>query len=117
MKNMTEGAPLKLIFPFMVPLLIGNLFQQLYNISDIIIVGQMLGMNALAAVGSTAPIFILTIFVTFGLASGFSVITGQRFGADDMNGVRRSFATSIVLSIIITTIVIVIFIKMVRIIL
>ncbi|MDO4936057.1 MAG: MATE family efflux transporter [Phascolarctobacterium sp.] len=109
MKNMTEGAPLKLIFPFMVPLLIGNLFQQLYNISDIIIVGQMLGMNALAAVGATAPIFILTIFVTFGLASGFSVITGQRFGADDMEGVRRSFATSIILSVVITTIMIVFF--------
>lgn len=109
MKNMTEGAPLRLIFPFMVPLLIGNLFQQLYNISDIIIVGQMLGMNALAAVGATAPLFILTIFVTFGMASGFSVITGQRFGADDMDGVRRSFATSIVLSIFITTIIIIFF--------
>ncbi|MBQ0067878.1 MAG: hypothetical protein KBS60_06840 [Phascolarctobacterium sp.] len=82
----------------MVPLLIGNIFQQLYNISDIIIVGQMLGMNALAAVGATSPIFVLTIFVTFGLSSGFSVVTGQRFGANDMNGVRRCFACSIALS-------------------
>lgn len=100
MTNMTEGKPLKLIFPFMVPLLIGNVFQQLYNISDIIIVGQMIGVDALAAVGAASPLFILTIFVTFGMASGFSVITGQRFGAKDMDGVRRSIASSITLSII-----------------
>lgn len=109
MTNMTEGKPLKLIFPFMVPLLIGNIFQQLYNISDIIIVGQMLGMNALAAVGATSPIFVLTIFVTFGLSSGFSVVTGQRFGANDMNGVRRSFACSITLSVIIIILMVIFF--------
>ena len=51
LQNMTEGAPLKLIIPFMVPLLIGNVFQQLYNIADIIIVGRTIGVNALAAVG------------------------------------------------------------------
>ena len=53
MKNMTEGEPLKLIIPFMIPLLIGNVFQQLYNIADIIIVGRTIGVNALAAVGAT----------------------------------------------------------------
>ena len=53
---MTEGDPLKLILPFMVPLLIGNVFQQLYNIADIIIVGRTIGVNALAAVGATAPL-------------------------------------------------------------
>ena len=53
-RNMTEGDPLKLILPFMVPLLIGNVFQQLYNIADIIIVGRTIGVNALAAVGATA---------------------------------------------------------------
>ena len=63
MTNMTDGKPLNLIFPFMVPLLIGNLFQQLYNVSDIIIVGRMLGIEALAAVGASAPVFFLTIFV------------------------------------------------------
>lgn len=100
LKNMTEGKPLRLIFPFMVPLLIGNLFQQLYNVSDIIIVGRMLGVNALAAVGAAAPLFLLTVFVTFGLSSGFSVVTGQRFGAKDMDGVRRSIATGIILSVL-----------------
>ena len=53
-RNMTEGDPLKLILPFMVPLLIGNVFQQLYNIADIIIVGRTIGVNALAAVGASA---------------------------------------------------------------
>ena len=48
LQNMTEGAPLKLIIPFMVPLLIGNVFQQLYNIADIVIVGRTIGVNALA---------------------------------------------------------------------
>lgn len=103
MKDMTSGAPLRLIFPFMVPLLIGNIFQQLYNISDVIIVGRMLGVEALAAVGAASPLFLLTIFVTFGLSSGFSVITGQRFGAKDMDGVHRSIASCITLSIICVT--------------
>ena len=55
--DMTKGEPLKLIFWFSVPLLIGNIFQQLYNIADIVIVGRTLGTNALAAVGAISPIF------------------------------------------------------------
>ena len=64
MKNMTEGEPLKLIIPFMIPLLIGNVFQQLYNIADIIIVGRTIGVNALAAVGATAPLFSVRVIWT-----------------------------------------------------
>ena len=64
LKNMTEGAPLKLIIPFMVPLLIGNVFQQLYNIADIIIVGRTIGVEALAAVGAVSPLFMLTMVLT-----------------------------------------------------
>ncbi|MBR2039015.1 MAG: hypothetical protein IJ947_01260 [Phascolarctobacterium sp.] len=56
--NMTEGKPLKLILPFMVPLLIGNIFQQLYNIADIIIVGRTIGVAALAAFGDISSVFI-----------------------------------------------------------
>lgn len=63
-RNMTEGDPLKLILPFMVPLLIGNVFQQLYNIADIIIVGRTIGVNALAAVGATAPLFMMLVVLT-----------------------------------------------------
>lgn len=97
-KDMTTGEPLKLIFWFSVPLLIGNIFQQLYNIADIVIVGRTLGMKALAAVGATSPIFFFLMFVIVGLTNGFSVITGQRFGAKDIVGVKRSTTVSTVLS-------------------
>ena len=57
LQNMTEGEPLKLILPFMIPLLIGNVFQQLYNIADVVIVGRTIGVEALAAVGSDAAFY------------------------------------------------------------
>lgn len=96
--DMTKGDPLKLIIWFSIPLLIGNIFQQLYNIADIVIVGRTLGMNALAAVGAISPIFFFLMFVVVGLTNGFAVITGQRFGAKDIDGVRRSVTVSSVLS-------------------
>jgi len=98
--NMTEGKPIKLILPFMVPLLIGNIFQQLYNIADIIIVGRTIGVQALASVGSIAPVFMMGVGLTIGLSNGFTVVTGQRYGAKDMAGVRKSIATCTYLSII-----------------
>lgn len=100
--DMTKGDPLKLILCFSVPLLIGNIFQQLYNIADIVIVGRTLGMNALAAVGAISPIFFFLMFVVVGLTNGFAVITGQRFGAKDTDGVRRSTTVSTVLSTVFT---------------
>lgn len=100
--NMTKGNPIKLILAFSVPLLIGNIFQQFYNITDMIIVGRFIGVNALAAVGGTAPLFMALLGITVGLSSGFSVITGQRFGAGDMEGVRKSFVMSVLLSIVLT---------------
>ena len=99
LKNMTEGAPLKLMIPFVVPLLIGNVFQQLYNIADIIIVGRTIGVEALAAVGAVSPLFMLTMVLTIGLSNGFTVVTGQRYGAGDMDGMRRSIGTCSVLSV------------------
>ena len=101
-KDLTQGEPIKLMMIFSIPLLIGNIFQQFYNIADIIIVGRTLGMNALAAVGAVSPLFFLTVFIIVGLTSGFAVVTGQRFGAKDYNGVRRSFVISIILSFIFT---------------
>ena len=97
-KNMTQGSPIKLIAAFTVPLLIGNIFQQFYNIADIIIVGRFIGIRALAAVGATAPLFMGLLALTIGLVSGFTVITAQRFGAGDFDGVRRSVAMSAILS-------------------
>ena len=97
-KDMTKGDPLGLIMWFSVPLLIGNIFQQLYNIADIAIVGRTLGVNALAAVGAISPIFFFLMMVLVGMTNGFAVITGQRFGAKDIVGVRRSVAISVILS-------------------
>ena len=98
-RSMTEGSPIKLILAFMVPLLIGNIFQQFYNIADIIIVGRIMGVHALAAVGASTPVFFILLGLTMGLASGFSVVTGQRFGAGDAVGVRRSAAMAGMLSV------------------
>lgn len=99
-KKMTEGKPLTLILEFMVPLLIGNVFQQLYNITDVIIVGRTLGVEALAAVGATIPIFMIAVGATIGLTSGMSIIAGQEFGAKNMDGVKNSAAVALVISIV-----------------
>ncbi len=93
-QNMTSGNPIKLIIAFTIPLLIGNVFQQIYSISDTIIVGRLLGVNSLAAVGSTGPLFFLLMGLTIGFTSGLTVITAQRFGANDFKNVRRSAAAS-----------------------
>ena len=80
-RSMTSGNPISLILAFTVPLLIGNVFQQFYNIADIIIVGRTIGVNALAAV-APSPLSICPFLAwTIGLSAGFSVIVGQRFGA------------------------------------
>ena len=97
-QNMTSGSPAKLILIFALPLLIGNLFQQLYNISDILIVGRLLGVKALAAVGATAPIYFVFLLISFGFTGGLTVITAQRFGAGDYNGVRKSITHSFMAS-------------------
>lgn len=102
--DLTKGAPLKLMLLFSIPLLIGNIFQQFYNVADIIIVGRTLGMNALAAVGAVSPLFFLIMFIIVGLTNGFSVITGQRFGAKDYDEVRRSVTMSTILSFAFTLI-------------
>ena len=100
--DMTQGSPLKHILLFSVPLLIGNIFQQLYNIADLVIVGRTLGVDAFAAVGAVAPLFFLIVFVIVGLTSGFAVVTGQRYGAKDISGVKNSVIVSTILSTVVT---------------
>jgi len=97
-KNLTIGSPALLIFSFTVPLIIGNLFQQFYNMADAFIVGRTIGFEALAAVGCTGSISFLILGFVFGFTQGTSILTAQRFGAGDEAGVRRSFAVSIVLA-------------------
>ena len=100
--DMTTGNPLKHILLFSIPLLIGNIFQQLYNIADLVIVGRTLGVEPFAAVGAVAPLFFLITFVIVGLTNGFAVITGQRYGAKDITGVKNSVVVSTILSSIVT---------------
>ncbi len=98
--DMTKGSIWRHIIIFSIPLIIGNVFQQLYNMADTIIVGRTLGMNALAAVGACGSIVFLIIGFASGLTNGFVIMTSQRFGAGDMSGVRRSVATGAVISVI-----------------
>jgi Na+-driven multidrug efflux pump len=96
-RNLTVGNPALLIVSFAAPLFVGNLFQQFYNMADIFIVGRTLGVNALAAVGSTGSINFLIMGFLMNSTQGAAIVTAQRFGAQDLPGVRRSFAASIVL--------------------
>lgn len=103
-KNMTSGNPAKLILLFSLPLILGNIFQQFYSMADTVIVGRTIGVNALAAVGCTGSITFLIFGFVSGFTSGLSIITSQYFGAGNEEGVKRSFAASILLSISITVI-------------
>ena len=104
-KDMTTGNPVKLILTFSIPLLIGNIFQQFYSMADTVIVGRFLGVDALAAVGSTGAMAFLVNGFVLGLTSGFAVLVSQRFGANDEEGVKKAFASSLILSIIMTILV------------
>ncbi len=103
-KNLTEGNPMKLIFFFTVPLIAGNIFQQLYAFVDTLLVGRFLGVEALAAVGCTGSLMFLMIGFVMGLTTGLSIYTGQRFGANDAVGVRKSAAACVVLSLVFSVI-------------
>lgn len=80
-KTLTSGNPAKLIFLFTIPLLIGNLFQQFYNMADTLIVGRTLGVEALAAVGCTGGLMFFILGFVIGFTAGLAIITAQRFGA------------------------------------
>lgn len=102
--NMTEGNPFGLIVRFSIPLLLGNLFQQTYNMVDAAIVGQTLGSDALAAVGSSSSVQFFVLGFVMGFAVGFSVPVSQRFGAKDYSGMRRFEFTGAVWAAIIAVI-------------
>lgn len=89
-QDMTRGNPLSVIFMFTLPLAVGNIFQQLYNMADTIIVGRFVGADALAAVGSTGTISFCSTVLHRALQPGFSVLTAQRFGAGKKEGVKES---------------------------
>ena len=80
-RSMTEGSPVKPLIMFTIPMVVGNLFQQFYNIIDSIIVGNAVGPNALAAVGASTSITMLFVMIAVGTGIGFSVVISQLFGA------------------------------------
>ena len=103
-KNMTEGNPLKIILLFSVPVLLGNLFQQFYNMVDTIIVGQYLGEEALAAVGSTGCLMFLVLGFANGIAQGFGVMISHSYGAKDYKLLKHYVALSLLLTVAISVI-------------
>ena len=100
-KDMTEGSPARLILFFTLPLIAGNIMQQLYAFIDTLLVGRFLGLEALAAVGCTGSLMFLLLGFVIGLTSGLAIYTGHRYGAKDATGVRESAAACIALSFVI----------------
>ena len=105
--DMSSGKPARLLFFFMLPILGGNLFQQLYSMVDTFVVGRYVGVEALAAVGATGSMTFLILGFVVGLTAGFSVIISQKFGAKDPQSMRKAVAMSMLsacfLSFIVST--------------
>ena len=99
MKDLTKGYPAKVIMLFAIPLMFGNVFQQLYNIADSMIVSNYVGTSALAAVGATAVVSNTLIGFINGLTQGFSILVANSFGAKDMKRMRRYVAGTFVLTL------------------
>ena len=100
-RDMTVGKPMKVIINFTLPIFIGNVFQQFYNMADAVIVGKFVGNKALAAVGSTGTIMFLIYGFVVGMTAGFTVLTAQKFGAGDMKGMRKTVAGAGILSFVV----------------
>ncbi|MDE6719961.1 MAG: MATE family efflux transporter [Treponemataceae bacterium] len=100
--DLTEGSIPQKLFLFALPLVVGNLLQQFYNIVDTIVVGKYLGENALAAVGSAYTIMILLTSIIIGLCMGASVCFSMRFGQKDCSGIRQAFFISFIWILIVT---------------
>ncbi len=99
MHDMTVGSPIKLILHFMIPVFLGNVFQQFYNVADSIIAGQFLGVRALAAIGSVGSLMFFVTGWLNGLASGFAILVAQWFGAKEYDKMRHYVAMSVYLSL------------------
>jgi putative MATE family efflux protein len=99
-RDMTVGSPMKLILGFSIPLLLGFLCQQFYSVVDTIIVGQFLGVEALAGVGATGSVNFMVIGFCSGVCSGFAIPVAQKFGAKDYSAMRAFVANSAWLSMI-----------------
>lgn len=94
-RDMTEGSPLRHIIIFMIPMMIGGFFQQFYNVADTLVVGNMVGSDALAAIGATGSSTFFMLSLTMGLTNAFSIVISQSFGAKNEDLVRRNLVNSI----------------------
>lgn len=105
MKDLTKGKPSTLILTFALPIFLGNLLQLTYSLVDTRIVGSFLGEDALAAVGATSTLSGLIIGFLLGLSNGFAIITSQKFGARNMKEMKKSFAMSLTIGIVISIVI------------
>jgi putative MATE family efflux protein len=94
--NMTEGSPARCMLAFAIPMILGNLFQQLYNMVDSMIVGKLVGADALAAVGASTAITQLFVMVAVGTGIGCSVVISQLFGAKKIEDMKTSISTALI---------------------
>lgn len=106
--NLLKGNILKSLIVFAIPLFISNLFQQLYNTVDIMIVGNYLGDTSLAAIGASTAVYDLLVGFALGIGNGLSIVVARSYGADDTKVLRKSVAGSIIIGIFITIIIMVI---------
>lgn len=100
--DMTQGSTAKILITFTIPMVLGNIFQQLYNTTDAIIVGRFIGKNALAAVGVANPSMSIAIFLVFGICMGTSVLMSQLFGAGEYEDLKKEVSTALIAGIIFT---------------
>lgn len=103
-RDMTRGNPLKLIFSFFFPLLLGNLFQQVYSMADSMIVGQFVGVEAFSGISATGSLNFMIIGFLLGMCSGLAIPVAQSFGAGDLKKMRRYFANALYLGTVIAVI-------------
>ena len=102
--DMTQGKPVKVLLGFTIPVFIGNVFQQFYNMVDAVVVGKFVGTKALAAVGSTGTIIFLIIGFLLGLTAGFTVLTAQKYGAGKMDEMRQTVGNALILTAVISAV-------------
>ena len=103
-KDLTVGSPMKLIWQFSIPLVLGNLFQQMYNMVDTVIVGRYLGLDALTSVSSTTSITFLIIGFCLGTCTGLAVPVAQKFGAKSYSEMRKFVMNAAYLAIFLAVI-------------
>lgn len=100
-RNLTVGSPTRAIVMFAIPLLIGNVFQQIYQFTDAAVVGRLIGVDALAAVGASGSLVFLLLGFTFGASTGLAIPVARAFGAGDQAGVRRHVAAGALVSAVV----------------